>query len=421
MSLFRLSIAVCILTTSLAISVEAQTPIRGVVLDFDGRGSSQTREGVEEALEGAGAELVSLSDAEAAASRAGHALGSSEGVAAAARALRLDFAIYGETRRQRRRSRTRLRLFDAGGNEIASRTTRPAAAANAATQLFDSARSDLQSVANQRQADEELARRLEEERAPVFEAPAEEVEEEEEDPEGVYPMARLRAMLILQTRARNANYTLNEFRRGYLGSFYPELGLRIESFPLGNSTSAARGLYAEGEFSRSLSLASVDPDGNPVETTAWRFKIQVGYLFPALEDLIRVGPMVGYTFDTFNFASNSVAPPVRHGAMRLGVRSSIRLYEAIARVRLDLGYRYLFTSGEAIANEFGQVRSGWGLDFGASLHGQVSYFTYGLDVGLLIYRTSFEGPAQDPQAAAAEVVEGKERIFYLGVLLGVAI
>ncbi|MAQ16265.1 MAG: hypothetical protein CMN30_15925 [Sandaracinus sp.] len=421
-SFLRASLALLALAMA-ATTAEAQLE-RGVVLDFSGRGSGGARNAVVRAASEK-LDLQRSSDAEDAARNIGADLSQPAGIAAVAQDQGLTLVITGEVTGRGRRARTHIHVYDDQGNEVAYREAgRPTGRANqrrisaAAVEAIDQALGAVQ----QRRQEEALARQRAEEEdrrrmaALAAEHDARQAEEEEDEvPENALPL--ISAFIGIDGRNRNAEATFTSGGgRGYDLGLYPELSLRLESFPLGRSASAARGIYAQVDLAFALALSSqeLQADGTPgpeIDTSAWRMLIQAGYQYPLDDDSFRIGALLGFGIESFTIGDNSVLASTRYSFLRLGVVGDARLYEQLLRLRVDFGYRIVFGVGDiadpaADPNALGSEASGGAFDVGASLGGHLAMgLAYGLRFGFTRYSFDFSGDAGDPEAVGSSFTD----------------
>jgi hypothetical protein len=390
-------------------SVASAQAERGVVLDFDGRGSGAARNAVVRAAADK-LDMARSADVESAARNLGADLSQPAGIAAVAQDQGLTLVITGEVAGRGRRARTRIHVFDDQGNEVAYREAgRPVgrrnrrAIAQAASEAIDQA---LGAVAERRQQ-EELERQRAEEAARqaqlAAQAEAEGEEEEEAGTPGGLPILAAFIGLDGRTRDAQADFPGGGGRR-YDLSMYPELSLRLESFPLGGSSSALKGLYAQFDIAFALALSSqeVDAMGNPtgdeLDTSAWRMLLQVGYQYPLADDAFRLGALVGFGIDSFSIGENDTLPSTSYKFLRIGAVGDARLYEELVRARIDIAYRVILGMGD-IADEgeddrLGSEASGGAFDLGISLGGRIDMgLSYALRFGFTRYNREFSGMA----------------------------
>lgn len=384
----------------------AQTE-RGVVLDFSGRGSGAARNAVVRAASDK-LDLARSRDVEGAAQNLGADLSQPAGIAAVAQDQGLTLIITGEVTGRGRGARTHIHVFDDQGNEVAYREAgRPVGRAGrrriqqAASEAIDQA---LGAVAERRRQ-EELERQRQEEAArqaqlaAMSEGGGEEDEDEASGTPGGLPLIAAFVGIDGRTRDAQADFPGGGGRRYDLG-MYPELSIRLESFPLGSSSSAAKGLYAQLDLAFALALSSQELDamGNPtdIDTSAWRMLVQAGYQYPLSDDAFRIGALVGFGLDSFTLGDNGVMASTKYTYLRLGAVADARLYEDLVRARLDIGYRIVFGVGEIgdgmAANALGDDASGGAFDLGVSLGGRIDMgLSYALRFGFTRYGFDFTG------------------------------
>ena len=404
----------------------------GVVLSFSGRGSGQARNAaVREATQRF--ELVDRREAERTATRLGVDLNTPEGRALLAEDMGLTVMITGAVRGRGRRAETTIVVFDARGEEVAREETGAPVGGRGRTlvQRATGAALDVAMAAiaerQERAEREAAAAREEEQRRSAWETESQEEQEEEEEEESdaLASMPRLLILAGLEFRTRAASVDFAALGgRVYEASLHPELGIRLESFPLAGSGPAAGGLYLEGEFTVALGLKSVElaTDGSEREigTSAFRFLVQAGYQYAINDDAFRVGALIGYGIDSFSLDENDTLPSSSYSQLRLGLVLGARLYEDLVRARVDAGYRKVFGVGD-LAAEFGEDASASGFDLGVSILGfHSSGASYAVRFGYTRYSLDFAGATNAPDAASASEVTGSDRSISLVVQGGYA-
>lgn len=401
-----------------------------IVLNFDGPGNRRVRNYVVRGIQRQ-VDLLPVRRAESAASEAGVEVDSHDGLQAAASETGATILIRGRVRGRGRRARLSLRAYDARGVEIASsessaapgRTGRRRVAA-ASRQLLEQALSNIES----RESDEEERDSWEDVTNDEDDEEDEEDEDDEDDDDGEtistgWP--RIRVVIGAEARDRNANITFEPSRgeRGYVASFHGEIHVRAESFPLGRAENGSRGLYLEGEFAHSISLATEDTsaadENTAIDSSAWRLMLQIGYVFPVAEDAVRFGVLVGFGVDAFNLAENGVLASTSYSQLRVGAMASIRLLENKLRVRIDGAYRHGLSVGD-VGDAFGDDGTAAGFDLGATLEGRFGSFVFGVRAGVTRYGLNFSGDATESIATGANEITGSDRAFNLGLQLGAA-
>ena len=389
--------------------VSAQSE-RAAVLQFRGRGGAQARAAVIKAARGK-LDLASRDDVETGARDTGVDLSTPQGMGEAAKAQGLTLIISGEVEGRGGAARTHIHIYDDQGNEVAYReAARPTPRRNrrfiesAAAEAIDQA---LGAVAQRRRDEIAEQERLERARMAAAEAaatdgdsPEDEVEEADSDGVPALPLIVGLVGLDGRTRIADVDFPMGGGRR-YELNMYPELSLRLESFPLGSSEGAVRGIYAQVDFAYALSLSSqrVDalgnPIGDPIDSNAWRLWINAGYIYPVSDDAFRVGVLVGFGIWSFSIDENDTLPSTKYTMLRLGAVADAQIYEQLLRARVDFGYRIVFGVGD-IANgddrSFGDDASGGAFDIGLSLGGHLDLgFAYALRFGFTRYRFAFSG------------------------------
>ncbi|MEM9863349.1 MAG: hypothetical protein AAF938_17260 [Myxococcota bacterium] len=389
-----------------------------VVLEFSGRGRARVRNEVVRAVEGS-VRLTPVASAESMAQSEGLDLGSAIGIRRVAEALNLDLVITGRVRGRGRRARMSLKIYDRLGAEIASAQSTARPGARGRREIAEATQNAVTTALASLPAPEPEPEPEPEEN--WYDTGDEPVQEEEEEASEAGGLPRLRALIGVQARDRFAEVTFapGGGSSGYSAPFHSELSLRIESFFLGNRDGAARGLYAQLDFAHSLGISTEDQDGTEFDTSAWRFIIQGGYLYPVANDFVRVGALVGFGIDRFSIGENPILPSSQYPFLRAGLAASFAIVDSYVRARLDFGYRAVFGAGD-LEDEFGADSSVWAIDIAAEVGGIYKSFTYAFRAGVVRYDLSFDGEATSPAAITAASIDGKDRSYFLELQVGYA-
>lgn len=391
-------LALAALALGAAPSAQAQT---GVVLPFRGPGAGAARNiAVREARDYV--ELTPKSRVQRTARELGANLNSRAGRAEVAAEMGLEYFVQGAIRGRR----TRLRVYGADGRQLASGTAR--------RPIGRAGRADVARVMNEvmEQAMERAPARREverpaeeEERPPAFRRERDEEDEEEEvedegpEYEGLLPIATM--LVGVDARSRDLSVRLTDGRRrNYEAGIYPDVTLQLQVHPLA-AKDVARGLYAQLDVAVGASLSTVERDpvdpsrSTDVETNAWRFMVQAGYLAPFAEDKGRVGVMLGFGRDHFGLSENQTMPGASYNQFRIGFAASFAAYGTLMQARIDAGYRFVLSAGE-LAEAFGDTFNGGAFDVGLSVGGFVDAgFAYGVRFGYTRYSLDLAGEASD--------------------------
>ena len=407
----------------------------GVVLDFSGWRSGQARRAVVRAI-ATQADLQPQAEVQQAAAGMGADLSDPTGMARVAEQRGLDFLVRGEVRGRGGRARTMIHIHDASGNEVAFREApsplgrrRLNLISRATVEAWEQAASAIaeREAEEQRRAEEEERRREQEELARLAaEQTGEDDEDDDDDEEGEGALPRLVAMVGIDGRTRKASVDLDPSGgRDYDAGLFPSLTLTLESFPLGTSDSAIRGLYARFDFGVSLGLKSQEEDamgnlGPELSTTAYQLGIHLGYLYPFEGDAARIGALVGFGVDSFSIDENTTMPSSKYTFLRVGLAADARLYENLLRARADFGYRITFGVGD-LSPAFGEDGSASGFDVGIGLYGALDMgLSYGLRFGFTRYSIDFSGVGMGSPAAAT-ATDMTDRSLNVGLQLGYAL
>ncbi len=385
----------------------------GVVLPFTGPSAGAARNVVVRAARDH-LELIPKSRVSRAARELGVNTRSATGRADIAAELNIDYFIAGSVRGRQ----TRLRVYGADGEQLArGNARRPIGAAGRADvarvvgELLDEA---IEGGGNRRdrEAEEREARQRErDERRAALDAEEEEALEEEDEDEPRTgprsPLATVNMLFGVDARTRDLAVRLTDGRRrNYEAGIHPDITLQLQIHPLATKD-VARGLYAQLDVGVGVGLSTVERDpsdpaiANEVDTTAWRFMFQAGYLAPFADDKARIGVLLGYGHDRFALGDNQTMPGASYNQFRVGLAASFAGYGTLMQTRIDLGYRFVLSAGE-MATAFGETINGGAFDVGLSVGGFVeSGFSYGVRFGYTRYSLDLAGDATDFTAESA--------------------
>jgi hypothetical protein len=152
-----------------------------------------------------------------------------------------------------------------------------------------------------------------------------------------------------------------------------------------------------------------------VETSAMRISADVGYLHSLTDGGVRIGGLLGFSFDDFTLGANSVLESSSYSQLRLGLRTDIPISGSELGVKVDLGFRYALGIGD-LAGAYGADGGAIGFDAGLRLGGHLDMgLAYGLSVGYQYHSLSFAGPF-----AVAQATDGTDASLLISAQVGYA-
>lgn len=397
-----------------ASGASAQGMRRVAVVDFEGPGGSQARAAVVDALSGE-VDLVPGPEVAAAAEQAG------DNLPRLAANLRADLLVTGVVSGRGRRARTRLRVLDANGVELAQ--GRAGSPAGRGGRRVGQAASE---------AVQQAIRTLDARDASGVEAPPPgtgsgfgvdtgEGEGEGEEPEAETesrdpPMLLAVAGLGLRTRSATVNL-VSGATRNYSAGAFAELVVHAELRPLARSTGAAKGLFAALDLGIAVGLSSSTPDASgiamDVSTSALQFAGEVGFVYGLADGMVELGVALGGGIDSFTLGTNMVLPSTSYSYLRPALVATFGIVPDWLRLGLEAGYRLVFGTGD-ILDQFGEQVTSGGLDVGLAATGGTGLFAYSLRLGYVHYSLSFSGVGLD-----ADATDGGDGSFFVSALAGV--
>lgn len=408
------------------VPAEAQLRYNVAVMPFEGhrRHKRRARQAVVRGIRDE-VELVSARDVRDAAQMVGYDLGTPEGIQRVCADLSLRLFITGAVDRIDGRLRTLVTVYGPSGAVLGSRDfpvprgRGQRAISSGALELVQESLATLQ----QQELEAERAR----EATPPPVVIDEELTQDDEDDEEATPAALPIFAGYIGYLGRTRDFTVEvpgASARTYEAGVFGNLTLRLESFPLGGSDSAAKGLYAQAAFRIAIGLTTqeefVQGDGSvglrDIDgTSVWHFNIDAGYVYPILEDLLRVGAIVGFGLDTFAIGENQTLSSTSYPYLRVGGVIDVRIYESYLRARVDGGVRIPFGIGE-VGDDFGPDGGAIGGDVGLALGGIAGPgIAYNARVGFVRYGLSFDG-----MGSVGSAESGADQSIEFGVELGYA-
>ncbi len=405
---------VSVLVGILPAGAEAQWS--SVIVDFEGRGHRPAQNAVARAV----GDRVTLEDGAAFASAArasGADLTTAEGIAAAAQAQRVSLVITGQMRGRRR---VAVRFLDDEGQELDS-TEVPMPRNQSSRQRFNrEVMAALDRVIGI--LDERAASARQQELAADTSEVAHLDEERPEDEDEASGPAREHPMIVgligLDGRSRNASINLrNGLRRTY-SAFFPQLTFAILARPFDAESGVLSGLFASFDFAIALGLGSNEELSSgmvvPIDTTAYRLGVHVGYLFDL--DTLELGASLGFVYDAFELGPNNTMPTAAYPSLRIGGVGRIPILDdGLLGAFAEAGLRIVMGDGE-LTPAFGAGSATLGFDVTGGLMGALDIgLTYAARIGYVGYAIGFSG---DAVATADTAANGFDGGVYFGLQAG---
>lgn len=402
---FSASSALALVVMSLVAPVaRAQTsPVRAIVLSFEGWRAEQARAAVAAAI-GREYTLVTEEEAIFAAARIGADVSTPEGMAAVVQHLAIDLVVGGSVAGTGRRSSTTIFVLDRNGNELATatapgpagRTTDgpiAAAALGACARALEALRPSPQPEPQPRPEP-----RVEPTRPVEPEPPMRSIEDIENERPGQsrqsraerwdperdesrggeragrwnQPLFRGLAQLDFRNRSALIRPVNAAAEPGNFADFYPQLGLVLETRPMAGSDDALRGLYGRLDFWFSAGINYYSNlDEQPLPLQVFGVEVGLGYAGTIAEAVELIGT-VGFGYDTYTLTlpampSDLDLPSTAYPYIPITVQGRIRLLpsdvsdvdlhlEALVGPRIVLGGGGI--AGTPETNDYFQPRSG---------------------------------------------------------------
>ena len=319
-----------------------------------------------------------------------------------ARAMDVDFIVWGSVRGRGTTGRTTLRVADRTGKQVSSRRMSAPGTSKRNRNI-------------RRKTKAALLRAME---ASGFEPAVEDStmeESRESEIDGSDDGSTRRSkkqlgnrdaiatiMVGLGGRTRNATVnTLPSGKREYESGIFSELLFHARFFPGAKSEKKGmRGLYAQLDGAFGLGLSSVPQGtGTKLDTTTYRIAGHFGYLHPF--EHAKLGVIAGVGLDEFKIDDNLVLPSARYIYGRIGLVGQYGFIDQKLYGRIDGGFRYPFTLGDM--DIFGSSSKGIGFDAALSLGGRIDAgFTWMLRFGWERYALNFSGPVSTTAAGTGK-------------------
>ncbi len=388
----------------------AQGMRRVAVARFDGPGGAVARNVVINALSGS-VDLVPENDVDDAFAQA---QGNLARVAAGTRA---DLVVTGTVSGRGRRARTRIRVLDANGVELA-RGSAGGPTGRGARRLASAANEAVAGAV--RTLDARDASGVESPPAGTGSGFGSETPETPGEGEGEGdgggesrdpPMLLAVAGVGLRTRDATVNLVSGATRQYSAGGF-AELVVHAELRPLARSDGAAKGIFGALELGYAVGLSST-AEGMDVGTSAFRFAGDAGFVYGFADGLVELGASFGGGIDSFALDMNPVLPSTSYAYLRPALVATFGIVRDWLRLGLGLGYRLVLSTGD-ILDAFGEQITAGAFDFGASIAGGTGPFGYSLRFGFVHYSLTFTGVGLD-----ADGTDGGDTSISVTALAGV--
>ncbi|MCA9581576.1 MAG: hypothetical protein KC416_07255 [Myxococcales bacterium] len=195
------------------------------------------------------------------------------------------------------------------------------------------------------------------------------------------------------TRNRSAELELQSgLLRTYTAGFFPELSLRFEARPYGQTDDAIRGLWFLGEIATSVGVESQDDFNRSFDTSTFRFNVDAGYLFSL--DRLDLGAAIGVGYDVFSVDENLVLVGTQYSYLRIGLETAFRIVPQYLYAKANGGFRLALGVGDVV-DVHAERASSFGYDFGAALGGAFADLgiAYAVRFQYIGYQTDFAGTA----------------------------
>ncbi len=228
----------------------------------------------------------------------------------------------------------------------------------------------------------------------------------------------VRALLGVDGRSRNATFNLqNGLRRTY-SAFFPQLTVFVETRPFDSESGTLSGIFANVDFAVAVGLGSNEELSSgmvvPIDTYAYRFAIDAGYLFDL--DALEVGASLGFVYDAFELAPNGTIPTAAYPSIRIaGLGRLPILDDGLLRAFAELGLRIVMGDGE-LTPTFGTGSATIGFDVLGGLSGALDFgLSYAVRIGYVGYAVGFSG---DSRATVDTADNGYDGGVYFGAQAG---
>ena len=416
---------------------------RLVVLDFEGPRAGAFRNQVVKGLQQGNVEMVSLSDAEGAARGAGFDLGTSDGLAAAARELQLSAFVRGEVTKVRGKVfEVTVRVYNgADGYELTNASFKGKRARvlkrlkrGSWKRLGDAISSSQPPAARAEEPEEPEEDVLDEEPPPAVEVPDgddadDEGDEEEEDDDGDgettdSPALDLRVGMRFVSRDFSYNQMILQLADYFLWP-YPSVHGQLRLYPgalFSDGVLAHIGL--DVAYTHVLSPAS-ERDGLEFGTSASMLRVGLRGRLPLGDH--ELGLSFGYESQVFKIedaqdGTDPQLPSVAYGFLRVGPDLRLALSDSFL-VEAEVAYLHGVSFGELAGTYWFPNTSGYAIDVGLrGIWRPVSVFEIYGGAGFRQVGLTFEPDENDPgQGVGVGRVAGGAIDRYIMPELGVTL
>ena len=168
----------------------------------------------------------------------------------------------------------------------------------------------------------------------------------------------------------------------YTGGMYPEFIIRADFYPLVLATRGfLRNLGLGLSYARDLSLSTKDKDGNPVDSSAQEFLInlQLHWVFLDRDTSPEVTILAGFGLRDFNLGDNVILPSFNPKFIRFGFDGAIPFGTQYIGLGVGFDARVLLAAGANAVHYLGNRSGGFGIAARAGLQGLNAANVTGID------------------------------------------
>jgi len=391
-----------------AAPLRAQQP-KVVVLDFAGKGGDKARIQVIRALRDR-ATFETKSAANRVLASEGLKASSTEGRAAIAGELGVDYIVWGSVRGKGSAARAKIRFAGPKGRQIAMREAGPPGTSKGNARIQKATRALLSKAlaaappqdtgAEGREAPgAQLAVPITIDKPVTVTVPATEVEPAVIEVKAQTSTPKYAPYVAIFAgaggRTRKLEVDIDDGAGGsatrkYESGVYPDIVFRLEVRPLAkHATVGLRGIAIEADGAFGIGLETQPPGSTTkLDTKAWRVLGQLGYFHRF--DKGELGGLIGIGFDRLELEPNGTLPSVDYLFLRLGPAYRHFFIDRALYLRVDGGFRYPFSYGQ-LEDSFGDAK-GFGFDAALTLGGELDVgFTYAARLSFDYFRPQFAG------------------------------